>query len=56
MTKHKKGCSDAFESIKKGLEQAIAHRHGDLVEGVRIHYVERMPDNTMRRIEEGGDP
>lgn len=55
MPKRKKRNSDAFESIKEGLEQAIAYSRGELVEGVRVHHFERLPDGTVRRIEEGSD-
>lgn len=32
--------SEAFESIAAGLKEAIAHRKGQLSEGVRTHAVE----------------
>jgi hypothetical protein len=55
MPKRKKQNSDVFESIMEGLKQAIAYNRGELVEGVRVHYIERLPDGTVRRIEEGSD-
>jgi hypothetical protein len=49
MPKHRKPRSAAFESIKQGLEEAIAHRRGEPVPGVRVHEFERLPDGTVRR-------
>lgn len=52
MPEREKRRSDAFQSIAEGLEQAIAYRHGKLVHGVRVHHFERLPDGTVRRIED----
>jgi len=41
----------AFESIARGLEEAIAWQRGELVEGVRTHRFERLPDGSVRRLD-----
>lgn len=55
MPKRKKRNSDVFESIMEGLKQAIAYNRGELVEGLRVHHFERLPDGTVRRIEDATD-
>ena len=55
MPKRKKRNSDVFDSIMEGLKQAVAYSRGEPVEGVRVHYIERLPDGTVRRIEDPSD-
>lgn len=55
MRRRKKRNSDVFESIMEGLKQAVAYSRGEPVEGVRVHHFERLPDGTVRRIEDASD-
>ena len=55
MPKRKKRNSDVFDSIMEGLQQAVAYSRGEPVEGVRVHHFERLPDGTVRRIEDPSD-
>lgn len=54
MGRKRRAHSPAFESIMRGLEQAIAYQRGELVEGVSVHRFERLPDGSVRRVVEAG--
>jgi putative transcriptional regulator len=41
--------SKAFESISKGLRQAIAHQRGKRVRGMKLHLPEKVDVKEVRR-------
>lgn len=40
---------DLFDSLVKGLEEAIAFQQGNPLKGTREHRFERLPDGSVQR-------